>query len=447
MKINRRSFVEGGAAAGVVLSMVPTVLSGQDDRRVRLGMIGVGGRGTDLLKTALKIPQVDVPAVCDLVPRNIANCQNLVQEARHAKPEGYGPDERAYLQLLQREDLDGVIIATPWELHIPMAVAAMKANKYSAIEVGPASSVEECWELVNTYEQTRFPCMLLENYCYFSYNMAILQMVRQGIFGEIVHCQCGYGHDLRERIVMGKGTGPTPKGVGDYRSTHNQFRNGDLYPTHGIGPIAQCLNIQRGNRFAYLTSTATKTRGLAHWSRNNLPPGHDRRDIDWRQGDIVTTTLKCQNEETIIVNFDTRLPRPMSFMYWIQGTQGMWMQDGDTSSPDKSTIYLDGVSPHHRWESFDAYQKKFEHPVWKKHLGTSESQGGHGGSDFLEVRDFVDCILAQAPVPIDVYDAAAWMAISPLSEASVAKGSAPVEFPDFTEGKWMTNKPIFGFES
>jgi predicted dehydrogenase len=319
----------------------------------------------------------------------------------------------------------------------------MKMGKYAAMEVGPASSVDECWQLVNTCEETGVPCMLLENYCYFRYNMAVLTMVRQGLFGELIHCKCGYGHDLRERIVLGKGTGPTPKGEGDYRSMHNERRNGELYPTHGIGPMAQCLNIQRGNRFTYLTSMASKASGLDIWSRENLPADHNRRNIEWMQGDIVTTNLKCQNGETVVMTFDTRLPRPTSFMYQVQGTKGMWLQDGDSSSADKSVVYLDGISPKHEWESFDPYQEKYEHPLWKKYL-TGEVSGGHGGTDFLELRDFVECIKRQTNTPIDVYDAAAWMAIAPLSEASIATGSSPMAFPDFTDGKWMTAKPKFG---
>ena len=250
-------------------------------------------------------------------------------------------------------------------------------------------------------------------------------MVRQGLFGEVIHCTCGYGHDLSERIVLGKGTGPTPKGEGDYRSTHNQFRNGDLYPTHGMGPIAQCLNIQRGNRFQHLTSTASKSRGLRQWSKENLEPGHKRRDINWAQGDIVTTTLKCFNGETVVLTFDTRLPRPMSFMYQVQGTAGMWMQDGDSSSRNKSVIYLDGKSPHHQWESFDSYQEKHEHPLWKDYLHEADTSG-HGGTDFLELREFVSCIRNITTTPIDAYDAAAWMAIAPLSEASISTGSSPI---------------------
>ena len=445
--MDRRTFMKNGTAAGIALAMAPAILRGQDDRRVKLGFIGVGGRGLGLLRNCLRLSEVDVPAVCDVMEPNLQKAQDAVEQSGRKRPAGYGRKGDAYLDLLNRDDLDGVVIATPWGLHLPMAIASMKAGKYAAFEVGPASSVDECWELVNTHEETGVPAMLLENYCYFRYNMAVLNMVRQGLFGELIHCTCGYGHDLRERLVLGKGTGTKPKGEGDFRSDHNQYRNGDLYPTHGIGPIAQCLNIQRGNRFAYLTSTATKSRSLRQWSEENLPADHPRRKITWRQGDIVTTTIKCQNEETVVMTFDTRLPRPTTFMYVVQGTKGIWSQDGNAESMawtnDKSVIYLDGVSPQHKWEHFDAYQEKYEHPLWKKYL-QGEMYQGHGGADYLELRAFVNCIKNKTSTPIDVYDAAAWMAISPLSEASVAMGSQPVEFPDFTDSKWMHNKPIFG---
>jgi hypothetical protein len=441
--MKRRTFLKSQAIAGITVSAAPAILQGKDDRRVRLGFIGIGGRGTGLLKNYLPFGDVDIPAVCDIAPKNLTNAQNLVEQSGRPRPAGYGEHEYSYLDMLERDDLDGTVIASPWELHIPMAIASMKAGKYAAHEVGPASSVDECWELVKTFEETRVPSMCLENYCYFRYNMAVLNMVRQGLFGELIHCTCGYGHDLRERLVLGKGTGPTPKGEGDYRSMHNEFRNGDLYPTHGLGPIAQCLNIQRGNRFLYLTSTSTKSRSLSQWSEDNLAPNHPRRNIEWRQGDIVTTTIKCQNGETIGMTFDTRLPRPTTFLYSVQGTKGIWMQDGDSSSKDKSAIYLEGRSPDHQWESFDRYQEEYEHPVWKKHL-QGEITSGHGGTDKLELLDFVKCIKQKTDTPIDVYDGAAWMAIAPLSEASVSMGSMPVEVPDFTNGQWMVNKPKFG---
>ena len=289
--------------------------------------------------------------------------------------------------------------------------------------------------------------MLLENYCYFRENMMVLNMVRQGLFGELIHCKCGYGHDLRKRLVLGKGTGPNPlsnsnsvaKGEGDYRSMHNQYREGELYPTHGIGPVAQFLGIQRGNRFSYLTSTATKVRGLGKWSEENLPPGHPRREINWKQGDIVTTTIKCQNGESVVITFDTRLPRPTSFMYLVQGTSGIWQDE-------LGAVYIEGRSPgSHKWEPISNYQEEFEHPLWKKYLADEQyGQSGHRGTDYLELRDFIESIRNGRNTPIDVYDAAAWRAIGPLSETSISMGSHPVEFPDFTDGKWMTNRPVFG---
>ena len=233
---DRRSFLKRVSAAGLGLGLTPAILKGTDDRKVSLGFIGIGGRGSKLLRLCLGFSDVSIPAVCDIASDNLRRAQDRVEESGHPRPNGYGKDETSYLALLQRDDLDGVVIATPWELHIPMAIDSMKAGIYAGVEVGPANSIEECWELVETYEETRVPCMFLENNCYARYNMAILRMVREGVFGELIHCQCGYAHDLRERLVLGKGTGPTPKGEGDYRSMHNQYRNGELYPTHSIGP-------------------------------------------------------------------------------------------------------------------------------------------------------------------------------------------------------------------
>lgn len=441
--MNRRSFIKNSTAAGMAISMAPAILQGKDDRRVKLGFIGVGGRGTGLLKTCLRLPEVDIPAVSDLLEKNIRQAQDLVEQSGRQRPEGYSRNETSYLDMLNRDDLQGVVIATPWEMHIPMAIDTMKAGKYTAHEVGPANSIDECWEYVKTYEETGMPCMYLENYCYFRYTMAVLNMVRQGIFGELIHTECAYCHELQKRLVMGKGTGITLEGGGDYMTFHYKMRNGDLYPSHGVGPIAQCLNILRGNRFTYLTSMGTKARGLHHWILENLGEDHPYADIEWKQDDIVSTMIKCQNGENVIVNFDMSLPRPTTGRYLIQGTKGIWMQDGDAFSRDKSTIYLEGRSPHHQWESFDSYQEEYEHPLWKNYL-KGETYEGHGGTDFLELRAFAESIKRKTEPPIDVYDGATWMAISPLSEASVAMGSMPVEFPDFTNGKWMTNKPIFG---
>lgn len=451
--MKRRDFLSKGLVAGITAGAIPSVMA-RDDKiwrapndKIRLGFIGVGGRGTNLLKNMLNLSGVELSAVCDIAEENLTNAQNLVEQSGQPRPAGYGEHDTSYQEMLEKEDLDGVIIATSWEWHIPMAIDAMKAGTYAAHEVGPASSVDECWELVRAYEETGVPSMMLENYCFFRENMMILNMVREGLFGELIHCKCGYGHDLRGRLVLGKGTGPNPlspsnvvvKGEGDYRSMHNQFRNGDLYPTHGIGPIAQCLQIQRGNRFSYLTSTASKVRGLETWSEENLSADHPRRNIKWKQGDIVTTTIKCQNGETVVITFDTRLPRPTSFMYMVQGTKGIWQDD-------KKAVYIEDRSPEsHNWEPIENYQDEFEHPLWERYLREEPaSRSGHAGTDLLELRAFVESIRQGSNTPIDVYDTAAWRAIAPLSEASIATGSRPVEFPDFTDGRWMTNKPMFG---
>lgn len=454
--MKRRDFLSKGLFAGITAGMVPSAMAMANKTRLspndklKIGFIGVGGRGTGLLRNMLNLSGVELTSICDIADENLKRAQNLVEQSGQPRPEGYGEHDTSYKDMLEKENLDGVVIAASWEWHIPMAIDAMKAGSYAAIEVGPASSVDECWELVKTYEETGVPCMLLENYCFFRENMMVLNMVRQGLFGELIHCKCGYGHELRERIVLGKGTGPNPlspsntvvKGDGDYRSVHNQFRNGELYPSHGVGPIAKFLQIQRGNRFSYLTSMASKARGLETWSEENLPADHPRRNIKWSQGDIVTTNIKCQNGETIVMTFDTRLPRPRTDMYMVQGTKGIWQED-------QNSLYIEGRSPDsHNWEPMENYQDEFEHPLWKKYIREEQSSGsGHRGTDFLELRAFVNSIRQGSNTPIDVYDAAAWRVISPLSEASIAKGSQPIEFPDFTNGKWMTNQPIFGISA
>lgn len=436
--VSRRDFTKMGLVAGLALSVSPHSLWGASPGgKVRLAFIGVGGRGAGLLRTCLQIPDVEITAICDLLPKNLAKAQDQVEKVRGNRPAGFSKNATDYLNLLKRDDIDGVVIATPWELHIPMAIDTMKAGKYAAMEVGPATSIEECWALVDTHEKTGVPCMLLENYAFQRQAMAVLNMVRRGVFGELIHCQCGYEHDLRQRIVQGKGTGITLPDGGDFRTHHNRTRNGDVYPTHGVGPMAHCLNIDRGNRFISLTSTASKARGLDTWAAGALGKDHPEVHRKWAMGDIVTTVLKCHNGETVIVNHDVTLPRPMHAMCRVQGTKGIWERS-------LNSIYLDGVSPKaHTWEPFDKYLTEYEHPVWQEYQKSGIKQG-HWGTDYLALSTYANCVKNKLPVPIDAYDAATWRAISPLSERSIAEGSKPVEFPDFTRGKWKTNQPIFG---
>lgn len=443
MRIDRRDFIKTGAGATIGASMWPGLLMSEeeatmkDDRKVRLGFIGVGLRGTSLLELALRRADTEVKAVCDIVPEKVERAKRMVKEAKGKTPKGFADGEEDFLNLTERNDIDAVIIATPWTWHAPMAIAAMKAGKATGTEVPAALTVEQCWDLVRTSEQTGMPCMLLEDVCYRRDVMAVLNMVRQGLFGELVHCQCGYQHDLRNiKFQPGAEFGAAGRDESVWRTEHSVRRNGDLYPTHGIGPIAKYLGINYGNRFLTLTSTATKTRGLHNYIVAIGGATHPNAKVRFALGDIVTTVIKTAREETIVVSHDTNLPRPYSLNFRVQGTKGIWMVDN-------RSIYLEDVSPEpHRWERFDKYQEQYEHPLWRRYHEES-MDAGHGGMDFYVVHAFIESVKRAVPPPIDVYDAASWSVISPLSEQSIAMGSKPVRFPDFTGGKWVTRRSSF----
>jgi hypothetical protein len=409
---------------------------------VRLGFTGVGGRGARLLELCLDMDDVAVPAVCDVQERHCQRASDDVEAAGQSRPDTY----EAHGAMIERDDLDGVVIATPWEHHVPMAIAAMEAGLFPALEVGPASSVEQCRDLVRTAETTDEHCMLLENCCYYRDVMAVLRMIRGGVFGEVIHCRGGYGHDIRGHINAGPDSALTREGDLNYRGVHNRRRNGDIYPTHGLGPMAKCLDINRGNRFLTLASTASKSRGLNDWAERNLDEDHPSRDVDWSMGDVITTTLSCANGETVLLTHDVALPRPYSNMFHVQGTRGLWQRKFETIGDGieiESAIHLEDESPAHEWESFEPYQSEYEHPVWEAYLD-SGIRGGHGGLDHLVLRDYVTSVRRGERPPIDVYDAATWMAIAPLSERSIALGGDTVDVPDFTDGGWLSDEPTFG---
>ncbi len=379
-------------------------------------------------------------------PVAISKAQKTLQDHSRNEAEVYTGDDYAFMKMLERDDIDGVIIATPWLWHTPMAVAAMRAGKYAGVEVSAANTIEECWDLVNTSEETGVPCMILENVCFAREAMAALKMVRDGLFGEVVHATCGYRHDLRE-VKFGPGVefGKNAKGEARWRAEHSLKRNGDLYPTHGVGPVATWLDINRGNKFATITSMATKSTSLHHYIVNHPEGGEDHPNakLKWKLGDIVTSTIKTANGETIVVTHDTNLPRPYSWGFTIHGNEGVWGGDYEGRR-----IYIDGKSPQHEWETgaeYDKYFKKYDHKIWKEEEAKAEG-AGHGGIDYFTIKMFLESVRNEKQPPLDVYDAAAWSAITPLSEASVASNGAPQIFPDFTRGKWLTNKPIFVFE-
>ncbi len=395
---------------------------GTAGRTVTLGFIGHGHRGVGQLKTLLSMPDVQVNAVCDVYEDRAQAAAESVKEER-----GYLPFcTTDYREVLAREDIEAVVIMTSWQTHIPIAIEAMRAGKIVSMEVGGATSLDECWELVRVSEQTGKGVMLLENCCYNDVEMALLNMIKEGVFGELVHCRGGYQHDLRDEI----GNGDI---IRHYRQDNFMHRNGELYPTHELGPIATYLNLNRGNRMLTLVSMASKAVGEHAWLKKNRPDT-DLANAKFSEGDVVTTMISCANGETIMLTHDCTLPRPYSRGGYVQGVKGMWMEDGHG-------IYLEddaheGGTYAHKFSPDKEMLEKYEHPLWKEYREFG-LRGGHGGMDYLCLRAFVESIQKDVAFPIDVYDTAAWMAITCLSEESIQKGSAPVAIPDFTSGRWM----------
>lgn len=394
-------------------------------KTVKLGMIGLGARGETLLATIFSFPveEIVVSAICDLNPERVKRIKEIM--VAHNYPEPLVFDD--YRQLVSCDEVDAVLIPTSWNSHLKIAEEAMKNGKYAGIEVGGASSLDELWHLVRAAESTGVSCMMLENCCYGRNELLALNLARKGFFGELIHCQCGYEHDISEMVHLDNRL---------EREAHNFRRNGDLYPTHGIGPVAKILRINRGNRFLTLTSTASKARGMAR-EAERIGRGH----VVYNCGDVITTVIKCANGETVTMTHSVSLPRPYSRDFRVQGTKGILMEDVNAA-------YIEGISitreeidvagnPYtvHDWTPVEELYEKYDHPIWQKFR--DNITGGHGGMDALILRAFCDAVRERSTPPIDVYDCAAWMSITCLSEQSIALGSMPVAFPDFTDGKWI----------
>jgi len=446
--MKRRDFLSSAVAAGAWGSARLAQASGGSRERVRVGLIGTGMRGQVLLTELLRRDDVDVAALCDIEPVMLGRALAQCEKAGKPAPRRFGEDRdpEAYRRMLDPAQLDAVIIATPWEWHAPMAIAAMQAKVPVGCEVVAGLTLQDHWDVLDTQLRTGTPYMLLENVCFRRDVMAALQMVRAGLFGELVHLQGGYQHDLRA-VKFNSGNPAQPYGGGvefgakgwseaRWRTEHSVRRNGELYPSHGIGPCAMYVDINRGNRFTHINSFASKARGLQAYVREQSP-GHPNGDVKFSLGDVVTTTLACANGETIVLQHDTSLPRPYSLGFRVQGTKGLWMDVNHA-------IHIEGRSKPHQWEPFQVYQDQFDHPLWKRFASRAEG-AGHGGMDFFVIHAFIEALKVQAPMPIDIYDAVSWSAITPLSEASIAQGFQTLEFPDFTRGLWKTRKPSFGF--
>ncbi|MBO9619676.1 MAG: Gfo/Idh/MocA family oxidoreductase [Niabella sp.] len=445
--MNRKDFVKTAGLGVASVAILPSErVFKTSASKVKVAIVGVGARGISHLSLLLRRDDVEVVGVCDVDPLRITAAKAAIAKAKKTQPEYYaaGPDD--WKKMYAKKGIEAVVIATPWELHKPMIIGALEAGiKYVGSEVILGISLQDHWDVVKAAEQYNGHVMMLENVCYRRDVMAVLNMVRQNILGEVIHLQGGYQHDLRSvKLNDGKpdrGVGAEFGHVDGYsearwRTDHSEWRNGDLYPTHGIGPLAHYININRGNRFVSLNSFSTKTRGLHNYIVEVGGPTHKNAKVNFKLGDIVTTQISCVNGETIILQHDTNLPRPYSLGFRVQGTKGLWMDVNNG-------MYVEGASKKPDiWDDAKEWLDKYDHPLWKKYSKDAEG-AGHGGMDFFVINAFIESAKRKVATPIDVYDSATWSAITPLSEQSIALGHQTVEFPDFTGGDWMYRKSTF----
>lgn len=441
---SRRTFIRNTSLASMGMLTVPSFARNQFSAadKLNVGLIGVGLRGTNHLENLLLRKDVNITAICDVDAARIALAKKLIADAGGKPPKIYGDNDLDYNNLLAQADVDAVIIATPWLWHTRMAVDAMEAGKYAGVEVSASNTLEECWDLVNTHERTGTHMMILENVNYRRDILAVLNMVKQNVFGELVHFRCGYQHDLRHvkfndgKSAYGKGAEFGEKGISEskWRTAHSVKRNADVYPTHGLGPIAVMADVNRGNRFVSMTSHATKGIGLHNYIVEVGGENHPNANIKFKQGDVITSTINTANGETIIITHDCNLPRPYSLGFRVQGANGLWENDG-------SRIYIAGQSEkEHSWDADAVWLEKYDHPLWKRY-GEYALDAGHGGMDFFVLNSFIASAKQNIAPPMDAYDAAAWSAVTPLSEMSIANNGEPQDFPDFTRGLWMKRTP------
>lgn len=447
--LSRRDFLKAMSAAGAAATLGGCASSEPKERfgpnvallrtppmqTVRVGVIGTGTRGTSHVGMLLKMDGVEITAVCDTYEPVLTRAVKMIHKASGKEPAAYGAGgEFDYLSLLGRGDVDIVIIATPWEWHTRMCVDAMNLGKHAFTEVPAATTTEECWQLVHAAERNQVHCMMLENCCYGREEMFCLNIISKGLMGDVLHGEGGYLHDLRSQMFE------EVHGAGTWRTYHLIRRNGNLYPTHGLGPISQYMNINRGDRFISLSSVSSPALGRAAFAKANFPPDHKWNQVEkWNCGDHNTTIVKTALGRTIIVQYDETSPRPYSRINLVRGTKGIFNGYDDR-------IYLEGVTDtNETWvqgASLDPLFQQYEHPLWQKLGADAVRIGGHGGMDYIMLWRIIACLRNGDPLDQSVYDAAAWSAVGTQSEISVANFSIEVPCPDFTRGTWKTTPPL-----
>ena len=443
-QFNRRKFLTNTAKAGLGIALGSQVLQAgaetvlpalehypfqlQPLKKVRIGMVGVGGMGTSHVMNFLKIDHCEIVAIADIDPEHALRSQKLVMDAGFDKPELYTDGEYDFKRLCARNDLDLVFTATPWKWHVPVCLEAMNAGKHAATEVPAALTVADSWKLVETSEKTGKHCIMMENCNYDRDEMTILNLVKNGVLGETLHARCGYLHDLRavKHDLNGEGL---------WRRAYSSQLNGDLYPTHGLGPVAQCMDINRGNYFDYLVSFSTKARGLHLYAEKQFGIDSPQAQEKFKLGDVVSTMIRTKRGETILVTHDTSSPRPYSRDILVQGTKGIVQK---YPSPK---IHVEGKTKGHGWDDLKNWEDEFYHPLWKQ-MEAKASGAGHGGMDYLEDYRLINALVNGLEPDMDVYDAAMMSAIVELSEQSIESGSQPIAFPDFTRGMWKQARDL-----
>ncbi len=396
-------------------------------KKLKIGLIGLGNRGYGLIESVFvpmwKQGLVEITAVCDAYSDRTQAGLDCIFKNTGIKP--FATDD--WKELVDCDDVEAVLVLSSWETHVEMCIYSMRAGKPVGVEVGCAYSVEDCFKLVQTYEETGVHCMMLENCCYGRRELMALNMARASLFGDVVHCSGGYMHDLRDEIVNGDINR-------HYRQRNYLSRNCENYPTHELGPIMPVLNINNGNRFVSLVSVSSCSKGLNRFAKEHRGEEHFLATSTFAQGDIVTTVIKCENGETVTLTLDTTLPRIYSRGFTVRGTKGMYNGDGDY-------VHLDGEN---EWATMqdkvgnaENYAEEYEHPIWKEYR--KNPIGGHDGIDWLVYNAFWESVTENITPPIDTYDTATLMCIAALSEKSIGENRA-VEFPDFTFGKWSEKR-------
>lgn len=413
---------------------------------VRVGFVGAGVKGTQHIANLLRLPGVDLRAVCDIREAACEQTQKLAERRGKKKPTAYSRGERDFERMCAEEELDLVYTATPWEWHVPVCLSTMRKGKHAATEIPAAITLDECWDLVETSEKTGGYCCMMENVNYMREEMVMLKMVRDGLLGELVHVEGGYAHDTRYLKIRDYDDGL-------WLGEHFARRNGNVYPQHGLGPIAWYLNINRGDRLDYMVSMSSKARGMNLYAEEHLPDDHPKRIKDYINGDVNSSLIRTVNGVSIILKHDTDLPRPYSRSHLVQGTRGIARRHPEF------LVCREGKDHRHKWEQGESFLTEYEHPLWKQAIEQAYREDGNAdgdvpvgeaatgiarsiSGDYLEDMRLIQALQRGVAPDYDVYDAATRSAVTPLSEQSVARKSRPVDVPDFTRGKWKTNSPM-----